>query len=107
MFRYLRVKLFYTFMHPFSEKTRRARMKLFNDFLSGSGPGTLKVLDLGGQPHIWQTVERPLDITILNLPGIIDRLEGSHHKFTYVEGDACDVRQYADKSFDIVFSNSV
>jgi hypothetical protein len=94
-------------MLPFSERTRRARMKQFNDFLDHSGPGILRVLDLGGQPHIWQSVYRPLDITILNLPGIVDRLPDSHHRFTYLEGDACDVKQFADQSFDLVFSNSV
>jgi hypothetical protein len=107
MFRYLRVQLFRRFLDPFSEYTRKSRMKWFLDFLGTAGAGTLRILDLGGQPHLWQWVERPMDITLLNLPGIAERLGTSHHRLTYIEGDACDVSAYADRSFDIVFSNSV
>jgi len=56
----------------------------------------------------------PLDITILNLPGAIPSSELNHmgagtsiHTFHYVEGDACNVHQYPDRSFDLAFSNSV
>lgn len=67
-----------------------------------------RVLDLGGQPHIWEHIETPLDITILNLPGVAHAAPaGSIHRFTFVEGDACNAPQYADGSFDVVFSNSV
>jgi 2-polyprenyl-3-methyl-5-hydroxy-6-metoxy-1,4-benzoquinol methylase len=65
------------------------------------------VLDLGGQPMIWEPVNPTLDITILNLPGIAQVAPRSHHDITYVEGDACNVIAYGDRSFDIVFSNSV
>jgi hypothetical protein len=82
-------------------------MKWFMDFLKKSGPGEVRILDLGGQPEIWEDVERPLNITILNLPGIVVRPEASRHQFTYVVGDGCHVDQFADQSFDIVFSNSV
>lgn len=107
MLRYLRVQLFYRFLNPFSEYTRRSRMKWFLDFLGAAGAGPLRILDLGGQPKLWQWVERPLDITLLNLPGNGERVETSHHRLTYVDGDACDVRGFGDRSFDIVFSNSV
>ncbi len=107
MLKYLRVQLFRKFLTPFSDYTRRSRMKWFLEFLGTAGSGTLRVLDLGGQPHLWQWVERPLDITLLNLPGNGEKIESSHHRLTYVEGDACDVKAYADRSFDIVFSNSV
>ena len=77
-------------------------------------PGT-RVLDLGGGPAIWADAPIPLDITILNLPGAIpssgtgfDLTRGtSIHTFHFVEGDACDVHQYPDRSFDLAFSNSV
>jgi hypothetical protein len=76
-------------------------------------PGT-RVLDLGGSPSIWESMSVPLDITILNLPGGIMSHEldsistrTSIHTFHLVEGDACNAHQFPDRSFDLVFSNSV
>ena len=75
--------------------------------LLGVKPG-MRVLDLGGQPDIWNFVSAPLDITILNLPGVAAPApKESTHKFDFVEGDACNVTAYADRSFELVFSNSV
>ncbi|MEO1137300.1 MAG: class I SAM-dependent methyltransferase, partial [Pseudomonadota bacterium] len=70
-------------------------------------PG-MRVLDLGGQPQIWNFVKTPLDIVILNLPGVAapPPIE-SAHQFEYVEGDGCSVENYGDKAFALVFSNSV
>jgi SAM-dependent methyltransferase len=80
----------------------------------GLKPGT-RVLDLGGTPGIWEYVSIPLEITLLNLPGAVspgefDILQSSglrHHTFHVIEGDACNVTQFSDRSFDLVFSNSV
>jgi len=105
--KYLRISLFYKLLKPFSGKQRKQRMALFLDFVTQCGVQNPKVLDLGGQPEIWESVSSPLQITILNLPGIVVIGKSSVHDITYVEGDACNVRQYADNSFDIVFSNSV
>lgn len=70
-------------------------------------PG-MRVLDLGGQPDIWNYIPTPLQVTILNLPGVVQPPKPqSIHDFTFVEGDACNVSQYEDDSFDLVFSNSV
>jgi SAM-dependent methyltransferase len=105
--RNLRFRLFYTLLHPFSDAVRRRRMESFVDYL---GPDLdnpeLRILDLGGQARFWNDLPQPKSITLLNLPGIHDRGE-SHHQLTYVEGDACNAPQFADQSFDIVFSNSV
>lgn len=65
------------------------------------------VLDLGGQPMIWDDVSVRLDITILNLPGIAQSHYVSKHTIRYVEGDACSVTGFPDRKFDLVFSNSV
>lgn len=67
----------------------------------------MSVLDLGGQPMIWDTVPEPLNLTILNLPGIVMADHVSHHRIQYIEGDACLVEGYEDRTFDTVFSNSV
>ena len=107
MLKYLRVHLFYRFLKPFSEAHRRHRMNWFQKFLATDPNPKPRILDLGGQPEIWEPIEKPLHITLMNLPGIMRQPISSRHHFTYVEGDACDARQFRDQEFDIVFSNSV
>lgn len=85
---------------------RARRMKLFKDRLDVR-PGQ-RVLDLGGTTEIWGLIETPLDITIVNLPGTpVDRTAHGAHRFTFIEGDATAMPAFADRSFDIIFSNSV
>lgn len=103
--KYLRFKAFASLMRPFSGRSRRKRMRNYVA-LMGIREG-MSVLDLGGQPMIWNSVLSPLDITILNLPGIAERKVGSHHRIRYVEGDACRVVGFEEGQFDTVFSNSV
>ena len=77
-------------------------------FLKRMGVGeNVSIIDLGGQPMIWRSIDVPLKITILNLPGIVRLAPQSHHQIDYFEGDACDVAGHKDGSFDVVFSNSV
>ena len=109
----LRLRLFYRLLPAVSTHFRRRRMAKFVRTLD-IRPG-LRVLDLGGTPSIWQHVAVPLDITLLNLPGtvvhgmFVAMLQNPHsrqHTIRVVEGDACDA-QFEDRSFDIVFSNSL
>jgi hypothetical protein len=70
--------------------------------------GTCKILDLGGDMGYWQYLkdiwqERQLDITIVNQ----FTTDEADDYFTFVLGDARDLPQFADNSFDIVHSNSV
>lgn len=67
----------------------------------------MRILDLGGQPGIWDSVELSLNITCLNLPGVATTNHPSHHQITYVEGDACNMPYLQAGDFDLVFSNSV
>jgi Methyltransferase domain len=106
----VRIKTFYRLLPHFSAVARRRRMQSLMRILELRS-GT-RVLDLGGSPVIWENISVPLDITILNLPGGVpsfqlDDARTSNHTFYYVEGDACNVHQFADCSFDLVFSNSV
>jgi methyltransferase family protein len=104
--KYARFDAFRRMMGPFSKKTRRTRMALLESLLSLRP--AMRILDLGGQPDIWDYVGAPLEITILNLPGIAAAAPaGTIHQFKFVEGDACNVTAYGDKSFEVVFSNSV
>lgn len=100
-----RLDLFYKVLGKAQPIFRGARMKKFEEAMS-LRPG-LRILDLGGTTEIWQFVKVPLDITIVNLPGIEKHPDvQSHHRFTYLDGDATKL-DFADQSFDIVFSNSV
>jgi len=105
-FRYARFDTFRRFLGPFSQKMRSARMRRLESALRLEPD--MRILDLGGQPDIWNHVETPLNITILNLPGVAAPAPAaSKHQFAFVEGDACNVSSCADNSFEVVFSNSV
>jgi hypothetical protein len=101
----LRLQAFFKLLPRVTRFFRKKRMDTFAR-LFHLKPGT-RVLDLGGSPEIWDHVASPLDITLLNLPGNLARATSGRHQFTYVEGDACNVHQFADRSFDLAFSNSV
>jgi hypothetical protein len=91
---------------PFSRMQRARRMDLFLKTMKIRGGE--KIIDLGGVDVFWKDCPYPLEITIINLPGSEFRKDpDTIHKLTYVEGDACNMPFFADKSFDIAFSNSV
>ena len=87
-------------------KLRRARFALFLSLLKKL-EGHVEILDIGGTQEFWNlmTGGDPGDVrvTLLN----IDRQPATSDKFLSVEGDARSMPQFADKSFDVVFSNSV
>jgi hypothetical protein len=101
----LRFELFRALLRPFSRRSRDGRMRSYASLMK-IREGTT-VLDLGGQPEIWNGVDLVLDITILNLPGIANTASKSRHRICYVEGDACGVDAFESGQFDTVFSNSV
>jgi SAM-dependent methyltransferase len=109
----VRLKVFYKFLPSISAFFRRRRMSKFAEIVK-IRPGA-RVLDLGGAPAIWEHVSVPLKITLLNLPGSLSPGEFEilksphlrHHTFHVIEGDACNVEQFGDHCFDLVFSNSV
>jgi Methyltransferase domain len=84
---------------------RAQRMKSFLSLVQP--PKQARILDLGGTPYMWQLFDNDFKVTLVNLPGTFtqtDRL----NRFTLVEGDATNLSNlFEDKSFDIVFSNSV
>jgi hypothetical protein len=104
--RYFGFRVFQSLLKPFSGAARARRMTEFVEALSVRPQE--RVIDLGGEPAIWSLVEIPLNVTIVNLPGVAQKPPADgRHRFSMVEGDACALYQYADNSFDIVFSNSV
>ncbi len=105
MFKYSRIKVFYALLKPFSKRQRARRMSLFVKIMKPTP--NMRVLDLGGEPEIWDYVDVPLHITCLNLPGFGKKNHQTHHQIHYVEGDACCMPQFQPGDFDLIFSNSV
>lgn len=76
-----------------------------------SQKGAVSILDVGGREAYWLALptqflaENEVRITILNLPS--DLVGDDNEIFTHAVGDACEMYQYPNHSFDIVHSNSV
>ena len=104
--KYLRINAFMQLKRPFSEWSRRRRTEIMlNELKITEG---MSILDLGGTPGFWaQERIPPLNLTILNLPGHVHKNSNLRHAVRYMMGDACNVAELADGSFDVVFSNSV
>jgi len=88
---------------------REKRFRFFEEKVKTRfmGKDKITVLDVGGTQKYWEdkklVQQMNLHITILNLEKI--PVSGSH--FSSVAGDATDLAEYGDNSFDLVFSNSV
>lgn len=69
----------------------------------------LRILDVGGRADYWQNVglERIAHIDLLNYDEAEFDRTAPADIFTNILGDACDLKDFADKSVDFVHSNSV
>jgi SAM-dependent methyltransferase len=89
-----------------ASRLRAKRLEWFRSLTSGI-PRPLRILDVGGSEDEWKTVsfvnQPDIEITIIN----IRAHETSYKNVTFVVGDARDMRQFADRQFDFVYSNSV
>jgi hypothetical protein len=85
---------------------RRKRFALFERLLA-TVPLPLTILDVGGTENFWERMgfaDRPgASITLLNIEVMPTRRE----QFQAIVGDATDMSIFRDKTFDVVFSNSV
>jgi len=85
----------------FQSRFRPARMK---EFLELFKPWPeMSILDVGGTSAFWSDSGRTLRVTILNISPGPERLPPN---LTYVQGSATSL-PFSDRSFDIVFSNSM
>jgi SAM-dependent methyltransferase len=85
---------------------RTARMRAFVDKLKPA-PHT-RVLDVGGTAAMWDLVDVPLDVWLLNQPNVVEHARRhARPDRHFVVGDACDLSRFEDGEFAIVFSNSV
>jgi SAM-dependent methyltransferase len=84
---------------------RKKRMQRFGSVFSFSPRA--RILDVGGTPEIWALLALPegARVVLLNMPRAGARGVGAAG-VEYVHGDGCSL-PFADRAFDIVFSNSV
>lgn len=95
-----------TYRNAFRMKRLATFLALADDVLRRKSECT--VLDVGGGRSYWAGLEevwagRNLRITLVN----VDERAETDGLFTYVKGDARDMRQFPDQAFDLVHSNSV
>ena len=90
-----------------ANKFRKERLKYFNE-LTSRLPRPVKILDVGGTENFWVQMgyygNYDYDITILNItnPAVQQK-----DNLKFLKGSAVDLSAFDDKSFDVVFSNSV
>jgi hypothetical protein len=87
-----------------ARRLQKFEMLFFNQFKHG---GEIRILDVGGTANFWKNSKIPnfsgTKIILLNL-----HLENpSHPNIQSLQGDATDMSEFPDQSFDLVFSNSV
>jgi len=95
-------------MNSINKKFRLRRFHVFTSLVEKNKTEKItQILDVGGTEDFWDTMNYPGDenihITLLNLSAAPVK----NTKFTSVKGDACDLSEFKDNQFDIVFSNSV
>lgn len=81
---------------------RRRRMRRFIEALRPTAETT--VLDVGGTPFNWEQIGASFPITLLNTEPL--QADGLGDQYTVVQGSGTRL-DFADRSFDIAFSNSV
>ena len=91
-----------------NQRFREKRFKFFTGLLASVKPGgKLRILDIGGEEDYWQKMnfseDNNVSITLLNL----QKVKTKNDMFISIKGDACDLSEFKDNEFDIVFSNSV
>ncbi|NER98737.1 MAG: methyltransferase domain-containing protein [Symploca sp. SIO1B1] len=96
--------------NSWATKLRKKRLSLLKSLIT-SVPTPLKILDIGGKQAFWENAAffnqelKGLEIILLNLDP--EQVTVTHPSFQGVVGTATDMKQFADNSFDVVFSNSV
>jgi hypothetical protein len=89
---------------------RVQRFRLFKSIVDQvlAGKGTCCILDLGGTPNYWEEFGTNLDWSRVNVCALNVTLSTTTHSgITPVVGDARNLPDFQDFSFDIVHSNSV
>ena len=87
-------------------KLRKRRLAFFKTLIN-SLPPPVRILDIGGTPVFWERMGiregAGIEIWLLNLVRFLS-VPPHYHS---IIGDAKDLKQFQNREFDIVFSNSV
>ncbi len=90
-----------------ANKFRQRRFKYFYELIGGL-PHPVNILDVGGTENFWQQMgiagNDKFKLTILNITEPSTQAKGN---MKFIKGNATDMSIFPDKSFDVVFSNSV
>ena len=92
--------------HSFANRLRTARFRRF-EALAAPLRRPLRVLDVGGMNEFWENRgwAGRADVQIVSLN--LFPQKQLHENITPITGDATNLTQFDDRSFDIAFSNSV
>ena len=97
--------------HSLASRFRAARRRKIVELIetTHAAVGQCRILDVGGRPEYWAPFDRALlsrcgvHITLVNMEPVAT----DDPLFTALDGDACNLAQWADGAFDLVHSNSV
>jgi predicted SAM-dependent methyltransferase len=84
---------------------RKKRFRFFEEKIANLKK-PISILDIGGTVRFWVDEnyhQKDIDITIVNLRTEIS----AYPNIKVIKGNACDLSSFADKSVDVVFSNSL
>ena len=92
--------------NSYANKLRRRRFAFFLSLIKDI-PRPLRIIDIGGTENYWEQMgvlpSEDIHITLLNLK----ETKVKYPNVVSVPGDARNIKDFADNSFDIAFSNSV
>ena len=87
-------------------KLRKKRFLIFTRLIGNYLNDEITILDVGGTEMYWEYMDfiKPnIHITLLNL----EKEPTKYNNFISIIGDACNMSDFNDKSFEIIHSNSV
>jgi Methyltransferase domain len=101
-------KPYQQYLNQIGRHFRMKRFGMFEQAIAGFGGRPLKILDVGGTEDFWISMDfhkTEHEFTILNVESWTKPAQNSN--FKTIVGNGCKMPEFADQSFDVVFSNSV
>lgn len=95
-------------------RLRRRRSQRLKDLIDAihARRGEVRIVDLGGRRSYWEMFDeawlaaRGVHVTLVNSGAEVARMR-EDERYAALVGDACDLPQFADNSFDLAHSNSL